>query len=318
MCVRVYTCILYYKSANIQNILPMLQLTAKVNLPYICKAVPFSTVPYLSGEKSKGATRINRCFPDLSRRAVDDLVSNGRVLVNGVPASLGQRLLVGDSLFVDGEQVSWEAHVNRASSEHVYIKCWKPPGITCTANSSDPDNILSHFKFDALPLRVFTVGRLDKGSSGLILVTSDGDMMNKLLGKQHAQIEKKYVVSTAEIISKTVIQAIREGVVIDLPIQTQGSPTTAAGVDEYYEYKTLPCRVKRLMRSQSIVEITLVEGKNRQIRKIFEKFGLTIEHLHRIGFASITLDSLRESTWAYLSPHEIKQLRYLTLLQPSD
>ncbi|CAM9150388.1 unnamed protein product, partial [Ectocarpus fasciculatus] len=260
-----------------------------------------------SADTSTNAHRINRCFPSFSRRAVDDLVSSGRIAVNGETAVLGEKIHPGDKLTLDGNIVNWESHTAKTKDEFLYIKCWKPPGVVCTANLSDPNNIFSFFNFEKLPDRVFTIGRLDKASSGLLLLTSDGNLMNKLLGGHNRKVEKRYVVTATDKISRSSIEFMRTGVRIELPKKSTGKSKHVK--DEFYEYTTLPCTVKRLANSNRIVEITLVEGKNKQIRRMFQSLDLSVEHLHRVSFGGIQLDPLEGGEWGHLSPHEVKKLR---------
>lgn len=263
-----------------------------------------------SEHQSVKGTRINKCFPSLSRRAVDDFISRNRILVNGTAAAVGQRLRPTDTLTLDGTIINWTAHIDRPSEDNIYIKCWKPPGVVCTADMADDNNIISFFDFDRLPKRVFTIGRLDKESSGLILLTSDGPLMNKLLGRHHASIQKTYVVTTIEPVSHLQLEQLREGVDIELPFNEYNAKKR----QEFYIYKTLPCAAKIVDRMSNAVELSLVEGKNRQLRRMFPTVGLTVKQIHRIQFANIDLSALKEGQWRLLSDRELKILRQLAAL----
>lgn len=147
--------------------------------------------------------RINKCLSSLSRRGADDAIAEGRVSVNGKVASAGMRIMVGDKVTLDGKLQKWEA-VALAKKEmpqqkidqrqFVYLKYWKPRGVTCTNNLNDPTNIITAGRFDLFPQRVFSVGRLDKDSTGLILLTSDGRVNNAILNPR-TRNEKVYEVT---------------------------------------------------------------------------------------------------------------------------
>jgi 16S rRNA U516 pseudouridylate synthase RsuA-like enzyme len=144
--------------------------------------------------------RVNRCILSLSRRAADAAIENGRVTINGVKASSGNRCHHGDIVCFDGKIQNWESvaeardsfPVASSSSDNsfLYLKYWKPTGVTCTSDISDRSNLIQYAGFDALPERVFTVGRLDKMSTGLVLLTSDGRLADTLLKPQneHAKV----------------------------------------------------------------------------------------------------------------------------------
>jgi 23S rRNA-/tRNA-specific pseudouridylate synthase len=148
---------------------------------------------------SSTSIRINKCLTKLSRRAADEAILNQRVLVNGKVAKQGDKVQYGDTLVLDSHIVTgWQEliAVNQVlpsvrfdSQDFVYLKYWKPVGVVCTANRNESDNIMRHGKFSLYPQRLFTVGRLDKDSSGLILVTSDGRVNDALLN-QKTNVEK--------------------------------------------------------------------------------------------------------------------------------
>jgi pseudouridine synthase len=311
-------------------------------------------------------TRINKCLPAYSRRAVDAMVAGGRVAVNGAVALLGQRLLPGDLLALDGKAVPWERHARLLAGEgtrteavagagagagegeivqregagagagagggggFLYLKCWKPRGVHCTARLDDPTGIMTHFQFHKLlPQRVFTIGRLDKDSSGLILLTSDGKLVNQLLGKHcAARAEKGYLVTASAPVSAGALRGLTEGVNISLVKKARPSSGSSSGNgggrsgssrskssngegDIEYTYQTLPCVVERVQGSDSAVRMTLLEGKNRQIRKMFATLGLDVLSLHRENFAGVTLGGLKAGRWDMLSAAELGGLRRL-------
>lgn len=134
--------------------------------------------------------RLNKCLTELSRRAADEAISDGRVTINGCAAPAGSRVSPGDIVRLDGQMQHWslsaEAKAQRPERvleerAFVYVKYWKPVGVTCTSDPKDSSNIIKAGQFDLFPQRLFTVGRLDKDSSGLILLTSDGRVNNAML-----------------------------------------------------------------------------------------------------------------------------------------
>lgn len=147
--------------------------------------------------KSSGI-RVNKCLQTLSRRAADTAIEEGRVTINGRVCKPGDKVNIGDNIRLDGKVQVWEEFVQAQTStfrvtneerEHIYLKYWKPLGVVCTCDKREANNIISAGKFHLFPQRLFTVGRLDKDSTGLILVTSDGRVNNALLSK-HFKKEK--------------------------------------------------------------------------------------------------------------------------------
>eukprot|EP00980_Cylindrotheca_fusiformis_P009522 scaffold2082_cov85-Cylindrotheca_fusiformis.AAC.2 len=256
--------------------------------------------------------RLNKVFKQThSRRQADELISSGRVTVNDEPVhSAGQRVVpFQDVVRLDGEVVGgWEAMnhvgVDKSNKDSVfeYIKYWKPLGVTCTTDRRIQDNLIDALHDDGCfpKSRVFPVGRLDKETSGLILVTSDGRLPNAALRGRFKQ-PKTYLVRTTEHVSKEDIQQLREGVVITTVAQrdgNRGKPLTAP---------TLPCQVRQSRDDPRFLEITLVEGRNRQIRKMLEAVGYHVLDLHRKEFLEMTLDPLQgPGDWARLSRDEMK------------
>lgn len=144
--------------------------------------------------------RINKCFPFLSRREADRLILDERVTINGKTASAGCRVTLDDIVCLDGKRQLWENHAIAKSHkidkdpnlrDFYYLKYWKPRGVTCTTDLGDPTNIIKAGNFHLFPQRLFTVGRLDKDSTGLILLTSDGRVNNALLNKSQRKEKVK-------------------------------------------------------------------------------------------------------------------------------
>jgi ribosomal 50S subunit-recycling heat shock protein len=155
-----------------------------------------SSSPNDAFDELPSGVRLNKCIPSLSRRGADDAIEQGRVTINGVIAKCGDRVQRGDKVCLDGNPQQWEGSakakeevidINYDSRKFFYIKYWKPKGVTCTSDLSDKDNIINAGNFHLFPQRMFTVGRLDKDSTGLILLTSDGRVNNALLSPKTKQ-----------------------------------------------------------------------------------------------------------------------------------
>jgi 23S rRNA pseudouridine2604 synthase len=214
-----------------------------------------------------------------SRREADVLISEGRVTVNGKPAVLGTQVNAGDDVRLDGDQVG----AARKKVKPVYIALNKPVGITCTTERHVAGNIID---FVDHPERVFPIGRLDKDSQGLILLTNDGDIVNEVLRAEHKH-EKEYLVA------------------IDRPVTDELVAKLAAGVD-IGDATTRPCKVRRV--GPKVFDIVLTQGLNRQIRRMCEALGATVETLQRIRIMHIRLGELPLGRWRQLTPQEIAPL----------
>jgi 23S rRNA pseudouridine2604 synthase len=214
-----------------------------------------------------------------SRREADGLISEGRVTVNGVPAVLGTQVEGGDTVCVDGDQVG-EA---RKKSRPVYIALNKPVGITCTTERHVAGNIVD---FVDHPERVFPIGRLDKDSEGLILLTNDGDIVNEVLRAEYAH-EKEYLVA------------------VDRAITNEDIAKLAGGV-RLSDATTKPCKVERL--GAKVFRIILTQGLNRQIRRMCAAFGYEVEALQRVRIMHIQLGHLPLGRWRNLSAQEVEGL----------
>ncbi len=214
-----------------------------------------------------------------SRREADTLISEGRVTINGVPATLGIQVGDGDEVKLDGDVVG-EA---RKKTKPVYIALNKPVGITCTTERHVAGNIVDFVNHTE---RVFPIGRLDKDSEGLILLTNDGDIVNEVLRAEHNH-EKDYVVG------------------VDRPITPEFLDGMANGV-RLFDATTKKCKVEKL--GAKVFKITLTQGLNRQIRRMTEAFGFTVESLQRIRIMHIKLGELPLGRWRQLTPPEIEPL----------
>ena len=216
-----------------------------------------------------------------SRRAADQLISEGRVTVNGKPAVLGTQVNDGDDVRLDGDRVG----PARKKVKPVYIALNKPVGITCTTERHVEGNIVDFVNHSE---RVFPIGRLDKDSEGLILLTNDGDIVNEVLRAEHNH-EKEYVVAVDKPITDDFVHKMASGVRLDDLGQT-----------------TKPCKVRKL--GPKLFGITLMQGLNRQIRRMCEAFGYRVEGLQRVRIMHIKLGQLPLGRWRNLSEQEVAQL----------
>ncbi len=213
-----------------------------------------------------------------SRREADELIKEGRVFLNNRPAALGNRYKPGDTVEVDGSLVTAAKKEKR-----VYLALNKPPGITTTTELHIRDNIISFINY---PKRIFPIGRLDKDSEGLILLTNDGDIINKILRADNNH-EKEYIVRVNKPIDHAFVQQMSQGVPI-------------------LDTTTLPCKVQMIGRQT--FRITLTQGLNRQIRRMCEYLGYAVVGLQRVRIMNIRLDKLATGKWRYLSDVELSQL----------
>ena len=215
-----------------------------------------------------------------SRREADRLIEEGRVTINGTPASLGDQVNEGDEVCVDGDTVGGA----RKKVRPVYIALNKPVGITCTTERSVPGNIVD---FVDHPERVFPIGRLDKDSEGLILLTNDGDIVNEVLRAENAH-EKEYLVAVDKTVDLAHVEAMAAGVKL------------SAG-----EF-TKRCKIEKL--GPKLLRFTLMQGLNRQIRRMCALFGYEVVALQRIRIMHITLGHLAVGRWRNLTPQELAGL----------
>ena len=227
-------------------------------------------------------TRLNKYISETgicSRREADKLIESGRVTINGVKATMGTKVSKGQVVKVDGKKISKE-------EELVYIVLNKPVGITCTTESKIRGNIVD---FVGHSKRVFPIGRLDKDSQGLILLTNDGDIVNKILraGNNH---EKEYIVTVDKKITNEFIKGMSSGVRILGTI-------------------TKECFVKK--EDDYTFRIILTQGMNRQIRRMSEALGYEVKKLKRIRIMNINLGDLKIGKWRDLTRKELVGLNDL-------
>jgi len=211
-----------------------------------------------------------------SRREADKYIEQRRVTINGQLAIKGNRVLPRDTVEVDGEPL-------KKKDKIVYIVFNKPVGITCTTDLKDKDNIISFINYKS---RIFPVGRLDKPSEGLIFLTNDGDIVNKILraGNNH---EKEYVVTVDKPINGEFIHKMGNGVKI-------------------LDTVTKKCVVKQ--EGKNRFRIILVQGLNRQIRRMCQVLDYNVQTLKRVRIMNITIANLPAGKWRYFTPEEIKTI----------
>lgn len=225
--------------------------------------------------------RINKYIAEsgfTSRRGADKVIAEGKVTINGVKADLGSQVEPGDDVRVSGKRIK-----EKAAQENVYIALNKPVGITSTTEKNVKGNIVD---FVGHSQRIFHVGRLDKDSEGLILLTNDGDIVNEILRAENRH-EKEYIVT------------------VDRPITPDFLKKMASGV-EILDTKTLPCEIEQL--SKFVFQITLTQGLNRQIRRMCEALGYNVRALKRIRIMNIHLNSLPVGKWRDLTAKELDRL----------
>jgi 23S rRNA pseudouridine2604 synthase len=212
-----------------------------------------------------------------SRREADKYILDERVTINGIVAKMGEKIDPEDDVSVDGERIS------KKINKKIYIILNKPKGIVCTTDSSvEKDNIIDYINY---PKRIFPIGRLDKTSEGLIFLTNDGDIVNKILRAKNKH-EKEYHVTVDKPINNDFVKKMSKGVPILNTV-------------------TRPCEIKRIKEYE--FKIILTQGLNRQIRRMCEHFGYRVKKLKRIRIMNINLD-IPVGEWRYFKDNEISEL----------
>jgi 23S rRNA pseudouridine2604 synthase len=223
--------------------------------------------------------RINKYISETgvcSRREADSWIAAGRVSINSVTATLGSKVNDGDQVSVDGKPIG-------AKKQHVYIALNKPIGITCTSESHIKDNIVD---FVGHAERIFPIGRLDKDSEGLILLTNNGDIVNEILRVENAH-EKEYLVTVDRPVTDVFLQDMANGVRIMGEL-------------------TKPCIVTRV--HTNTFRIILTQGLNRQIRRMCAAFEYKVRRLQRVRIMHIHLGELKRGQWRELTQKELNGL----------
>ncbi|MEK6155130.1 23S rRNA pseudouridine(2604) synthase RluF [Flavobacteriaceae bacterium 3-367] len=233
--------------------------------------------------KEQQSVRINKYLSEVgycSRRAADKLIDEGRVTLNGKVPEMGTKIVAGDEVRVDGKLIS------EPGNTQVYIAFNKPVGIVCTTDTKvEKDNIIDYINY---PKRIFPIGRLDKPSEGLIFLTNDGDIVNKILRARNHH-EKEYLVSVNKPLTTTFIHKMGNGVPI-------------------LDTVTRKCDVEQLDRYR--FKIVLTQGLNRQIRRMCEHLGYRVTKLKRVRIMNVRLD-IPLGQWRYLTEAELKEIHRL-------
>ncbi|WP_294188863.1 23S rRNA pseudouridine(2604) synthase RluF [uncultured Clostridium sp.] len=238
---------------------------------------------YIIVHKERGSqVRLNKFISETgycSRREADKLIEEGRVTIDGLKAVMGMKVNINANVRVDGKSLKKEDKL-------VYIALNKPVGITCTTEKKVRGNIVDFVNHEK---RIFPIGRLDKDSQGLILLTNDGDIVNKILraGNNH---EKEYIVT------------------VDKPIDTKFIDSMSSGV-KILGTITKKCIVNKI--NERTFRIILTQGMNRQIRRMCEALGYNVTKLNRIRIMNIKLGNLKIGSWRNLSSEELKKLNSL-------
>jgi len=230
---------------------------------------------------SNEGVRINKYLSEAgfcSRRKADKLVGEGKVYIDGELALVGSKVYKGQSVVCDGVEL-------KKQDEFVLIAFNKPRGVVCTASKKDKDNIVDFIGYDK---RIYPIGRLDKQSEGLILLTNNGDIVNGIL-KARNYHEKEYIVTVNKKISDEFLKGMSKGVVL-----------------EELNTVTRPCKVKKV--NDNTFKIILTQGLNRQIRRMCEKFDLRVVKLKRVRIMNIRLGNLGLGAYRKLNKNELDEL----------
>ena len=214
-----------------------------------------------------------------SRREADRLLLQGKIYINGNVASMGDRVQAGDAVIIDGKAIT-------PAEKEIIIAFHKPAGIVCTTSKKEKQNVIDYLHLED---RVYPAGRLDKNSTGLLLLTNNGQLMDDILRGSHYH-EKEYIVTVDKAIPPAIYEAMEQGVPI---LNTM----------------TRPCRITH--RCERRFHIILTQGLNRQIRRMCEYFGYRVRTLKRIRIMNIELGNLPEGKWRYLTETEIRKLKQL-------
>ncbi len=223
--------------------------------------------------------RLNKWIADsgyCSRREADRLIEDKKVTIDGKTGSLGDRVLPGMKVCVNGKPIGRQTH-------KVYIALNKPEGVVCTADPREPMNVVDYIGHNE---RIFPIGRLDKDSNGLLLMTNDGEIVNRIL-RAAGRHEKEYVVTVNKPITPEFLKRMSEGV-------------------EILDTVTLPCQITQ--EDKFTFRLILVQGLNRQIRRMCEALGYRVLTLTRVRIMNVSLGRLKPGHWRNLTPAELETL----------
>lgn len=221
-----------------------------------------------------------------SRREADRLLAQGHIYINDSCASLGTKVMPGDIVTIDGQPLT-------PVQREIVLAFHKPLGIVCTTSKKDSHNVIDYLNLEE---RVYPVGRLDKNSTGLLLLTNNGQLMDDILRSSNYH-EKEYIVTVDKPMTSAIYAAMEQGV----PIQ---------------DTMTRPCRITN--RTARRFHIILTQGLNRQIRRMCEYFGYRVRTLKRIRIMNIELGNLPEGQWRYLADDELKELKKLAAMKGNN
>lgn len=227
--------------------------------------------------------RLNKYIADsgiCSRRKADEMIEKGLVTVNGEVATMGLKVSASDVVSVNGKTV-------KPVEEKIYLAFNKPVGITCTADTDDETNVIDYISY---PKRITYCGRLDKESEGLLIMTNDGDIINKMM-KAVNYHEKEYIVTVDKKVTKGFIKRMSEGVYL-----------------EELNVTTRACKVKAF-DDENTFQIILTQGLNRQIRRMCEALGFRVVSLKRVRVMNIKLGNLKSGKYRELTTQELKVLK---------
>ncbi len=225
-------------------------------------------------------TRLNKYISEAgvaSRRAADKLIEEGKVTINGKPAVVGDKVYDDDIVAVNGKRIE-------KVEEDIILVFNKPRGITCTSNPEDKDNVID---FIGYPKRIYSVGRLDKDSQGLLLMTNNGELANRIM-RSRGEHEKEYIVTVDRQVTKEFVKGMSNGVPI------------------LEDRITKKCFVEKI--DDSTFRIILKQGLNRQIRRMCEYFGYDVIRLERIRVMNIRLGKLKEGRYRDITKEEREEL----------
>ncbi|CAM2845993.1 pseudouridine synthase [Paenibacillus taichungensis] len=224
--------------------------------------------------------RINKYISETgycSRRETNRLIVAGRITINGKVCEKGADVEPEDIVLIDGQEIPFN------DREPVYLALNKPIGIVCTAAEQVEGNIIQYVNY---PSRIFAIGRLDKASEGLIFLTNDGDIVNKMMRSEHNH-DKEYVVTVDKPVTDEFVRAMSQGV-------------------EIMNVVTKPCEVYK--HSENVFRIILTQGLNLQIRRMCKALGYRVLKLERIRIMNVTLDGLERGQWRHLEKQELEKL----------
>lgn len=237
-----------------------------------------------------GTWRLNKYIANsgvCGRREADQLITDGKVTVNGkIITELGTKVTNKDTVKVDGSEISPE--------DFTYLLLNKPKNYITTMDDEKGRSTVMDLVKDATGLRVYPVGRLDRNTTGLLLMTNDGDLANRLMHPSY-KVKKTYIVESSIALTDAQILEMRQGIMLD------------DGMAQAHEARRVP-------GSPNALKISIFEGRNRQIRRMIEYFKVEVIKLHRTYYAGLTVQDIRPGRWRFLKPDEVNNLRMLVKL----